>query len=159
MNKRKIALVLAIVVSLAGVFAVFAAEPGSEGDPIVTLSYIKDKVIPEIYEYVDEKLEKMSSKPSSDGVVASADVFGVVEVPAGNKVICKAGTEIILRAGEAEVIATTKGGLADTTLGADLPDGASMPSNHLLIIPFDDGRGMETLTNCIFMIKGEYSIK
>ena len=163
MNKRKLSVILIVAISLVGAFAVFAADPGSEGDPIVTLSYITEKVIPEIHEYINDKIDELSissSSPSNDdSVVSSADVFGVVEVPAGNKVICKAGGEVILRAGSAEIIATSKGGVADTTSGIDLADGTAVPSNHLLIIPFDDGRGMKTETDCIFMIKGDYAIK
>lgn len=163
MNKKIIAIILSAVLVVAGAVAVFAAEPGSEGDPVVTLSYITDKVIPEIYAYIDSKLANISSKAdtsnTSGAVVSSDGVFTVAEVPAGNRVICNAGTEIILRAGSANVIATQKGGLADTTAGFDLPNGMGMPTNHLLIVPFDDGRGMETVTDCIFMIKGNYTVK
>lgn len=162
MNKRKIAVLLVAVLVIAGAVAAFAAEPGSEGDPVVTLSYITDKVVPEIYAYIDSKIAGLSSASSenSAGTVASGDgSFAVAEVPAGNKVICGEGAELILRAGSANVIATQKGGLADTTAGFDLPDGMGVPSNHLLIVPFNDGRGAETVTDCIFLIKGNYSIK
>lgn len=161
MNKRKIAVLLVAVLVIAGVAVSFAAEPGSEGDPVVTLSYITDKVVPEIYAYIDSKISSVSSSSeSTSGKVASDEsTFAVAEVPAGNKVICGEGAEIILRAGSANVIATQKGGLADTTAGFDLPNGMGVPSNHLLIVPFNDGRGVETVTDCIFMIKGNYSIK
>ena len=70
-----------------------------------------------------------------------------------------AGCELILRQGSANIIATTKGGLADTTVGGDLADGTAMPSNHLLIVPLDDGRGIQATSTVLVMVKGEYTIQ
>ncbi len=159
MNKRRIAIVLAVCLTLVGVFAVFAAEPGTDGDPVVTLSYITEKVIPDIYAYIDSKLSGVSSGGRPSGVSSETDTFSVIEVPEGHEVICDAGAEIILRSGSATVIATAKGGLADTTAGYDLPNGTAAPSNHLMIVPVDDGRGVAATTDCILMIKGKYAIK
>ncbi len=159
MNKRKIAIVLTVCLIFLGVAAALAAEPGSDGDPVVTLSYITEKVIPDIYAYIDSKLSAAAPVSGEVGVPSSADSFSVVEVPAGNEVICRAGAELILRSGAATVIATAKGGLADTTAGYDLPNGSAAPSNHLMIVPVDDGRGVYADTDCIFMIKGNYSVK
>lgn len=152
--KKKIAILVAVCLFIAG-FAVTYAQPGDENDPVITLSYITDKVIPEIYEYIDSKL----SKQESNVTISDDAKFAIAEVPAGETVICDDSCEIILRAGKAKVIATEKGGLADTTAGVDLADGCDMPKNHLLIVPVDDGRGLETETDCILMIKGKYSIK
>ncbi len=152
MNRGKIAIILAISIVLGGI-AISYAQPGSESDPVVTLSYIKDTVIPSIYDYIDEKL---SGATGGDG---EASVFSVLELAKDKKIICGAGAELILRSGEATVIATEKGGLADTTGGKDLADGWQVPDNHLLIVPVADGRGVKATTNCIFMIKGKYSIK
>ncbi|MBE7013042.1 MAG: hypothetical protein E7416_03100 [Ruminococcaceae bacterium] len=152
MNKRKIALVVALCVVMAGVVISYA-QPGDESDPVVTLSYIKDTVIPTIYDYIDDKL---SGKTDNGG---EAEKFSVLELAEGRKIICDSGCEIILRAGEAEIIATEKGGLADTTMGADLADGTAVPGNHLLIVPVADGRGVEAVKDCILMVKGKYSVK
>lgn len=152
MNRGKIAIILAISLVL-GKIAISYAQPGGESDPVVTLSYIKDTVIPSIYDYVDDKL---AGKYGGD---AETQTFSVLELAKGKRLVCDAGAELILRAGEATVIATEKGGLADTTAGADLADGAGVPSNHLLIVPVADGRGAEATTDCIFMIKGKYSVK
>ncbi len=150
MNKRKISIALALCVVVGGLFVSYA-QPGTESDPVITLSYIKDTVIPEIYQYIDSKI---SNKPSS-----AEQTFVVAEVPAGKRIICEAGCELILRSGKAEIIATQKGGIADTTAGTDLADGSQAPKNHLLIVPVDDGRGMDMETDCILMIKGGYSVK
>ena len=151
MNKRKISIALALCVVVGGLFVSYA-QPGTESDPVITLSYIKDTVIPEIYEYIDSKISDKSSPESGQ-------TFVVAEVPEGKRIICDAGCELILRSGKAEIIATKKGGIADTTAGTDLPDGSEVPKNHLLIVPVDDGRGMDMETDCILMIKGGYSVK
>ena len=61
--------------------------------------------------------------------------------------------------GKATIIATEKGGIADTTAGFDLADGNDMPSNHLLIVPLADGRGIRASSDVIVMIKGGFTKK
>ena len=70
-----------------------------------------------------------------------------------------AGCEFILRGGEATVIASKNGGLSDTTDGVDLTQDTLVPANHLLIVPRDDGRGFDAVTDVIIMVKGTYEIK
>ena len=132
--------ILTAVVILATFLMVgtFAAEPGTDGDPLITKSYI-DSVV---YPYIDNSAR-----------------FTVVDVPANKSVICSAGTELILRMGTCSVIGTKKGGVSDVTMGFDLAHGINVQGNHLLIVPLDDGRGVRTSTNCLIMIKGKYEIK
>lgn len=128
---------IAIALCALGVLFVagsYAAQPGTEADPLITKSYIESVVYP-------------------------ATRFQIVNVPAGKSVICSAGTEMILRMGSCSVIGTQKGGISDVTMGYDLADGIVVQGNHLLIAPLDDGRGVRTSTDCIFMIKGAYQIK
>ncbi len=131
--KKRLAIIMGAlcVMFVAGSYA---AEPGTEADPLITKSYIESVVYP-------------------------AMKFRVVDVGAGKSVICGAGTEMILRMGTCSVIGTQKGGLSDVTMGFDLPNGTKIQGNHLLIVPLDDGRGVRTSTDCIFMIKGNYTIK
>lgn len=131
--KKRIAIVLCALCVLF-VAGSYAAQPGTEGDPLITKSYIDNTVMPQT-------------------------TFKVVEVPAGKKVIGGAGTEMILRMGTCSVIGTQKGGVSDVTMGYDLANGIIVQGNHLLIVPLADGRGVATSTNCIFMIKGTYEIK
>jgi len=127
------AVVLAVVLSTVGALTLFAA-PGDSSDPIVTLSYVEDVVKKELS-------------------------FQVVNMEKGDVLIGEAGTEIILRMGTAQIIATQKGGLADLTDGTDLADGANMPANHHLVVPVDDGRGIEAKNKVIVMVKGDYTLK
>lgn len=154
-NMMRTLIALATCLVIFGGIAVFS-EPGSSDDPVVTKSYIVDKVIPEIKAYIDERF----GIAASEGVATAAtDKFLVVNVAKGKEVICEAGTELILRMGKGTIIATEKGGLADVTAGYDLASGTAVPSNHHLIVPVADGRGVRTEEDAILMIKGAYTIR
>ena len=143
---RKISLTACALMFLSICLPGLAADPGSTEDPLVTLSYINDVLMPQVKSYVDSKSQ------ASEG-------FEIVNVKAGQTVIVGASTEMILRMGNAQIVATQKGGVADVTQGIDLQNGAVMPSNHLLIVPLDDGRGAQMLSDGIIMIKGNYTVK
>ncbi len=127
------------------------SEPGSEDDPLITLSYF-NKEIDKLKSYIDNKLEGFDS----DG---DSNKLEVVELEAGQSLIGEAGAEIILRGGKASVIAGELGGLSDITDGKDLFMDAMIPANHLLIIPRDDGRGAYVVENAIFLVRGAYEIR
>ncbi len=126
-----------------GIGHIFAA-PGDVGDPVITLSYIESVLMPTLSKQIEQTVT-----PS----------FEVVDVGAGKTVICEAGTELILRKGSATVLSTEKGGLANVTSGIDLPNGAALPANSLVIVPRSDGRGVIAKDDLILMIKGKYSIE
>lgn len=156
MKKKKryfipITLAFILVVTVLTVFA----DPGGNDDPVVSLSYIQNKVIPELKAYVDSKI----SGSSGGAEEVQPSVFEVVELSEGSELVCGKGTELILRMGSASVSANDKGGIADTTAGYDLSDGMPMPSNHLLIVPLSDGRGIKADTDIIVMVKGGYTVK
>ena len=130
--KKKTVMVLSALLILF-IIGSMAAEPGTEGNPLVTKDYIESTVYPAVR-------------------------FKLVTVPAGKSVVCASSSEIVLRMGKCTVIGTEKGGVSDVTMGYDLPSGTSVQGNHLLIVPTDDGRGVKTDTECILMIKGSYTI-
>ena len=132
MKKRLIFLLMAVVVLFAAV--VYAAQPGTQEDPLVTKSYLEN-------------------------IIAQETQFKVVDVQAGKTIIGAAGTEMILRMGTCTVVGTQSGGVSDVTMGYDLADGTSVQGNHLLVVPRDDGRGIKTHTYTLVMIKGKYTIK
>lgn len=157
MKKRIAAICIVCIVVLCFAGLVFSAEPGSDGDPLISKSYIDDVLLPQIYSYIDSAVAGL--KPSEGAV--QTDKFEVVNVGAGKQIIGGAGTEMILRMGSGSVIGSARGGLADTTAGADLANGAAIPPNHLLIVPLGDGRGVQidAGSDAILMIKGSYEIK
>lgn len=149
MKIRKSFIALGTAVVLLGSSIVFS-EPGSESDPLVTLSYV-NRSIEQIKTYVDEKFESSSSLGGYE--------LEVVNVSKGKFLIGKSGTEMILRAGKATAVVSELGGLADITAGVDIGKDSEVPSNHLLTIPRDDGRGVYCKTDAVFMIRGDYQIR
>lgn len=141
----------AVLIAAASIAAV--ATPGDGNDPLVTLSYINDTVIPQIKEYIDSKLT--SSPQSSVGGGAS---YNLVNVKAGQKIIGSEGTEFVLRMGSGTIVATENGGVADLTDGLDLQNGSSVPANHQLLSPKNDSRGIRMATDGIILIKGTYTV-
>lgn len=121
---------------------VVLATPGDEDNPLISKAYLENNFFTTVKEYVTSKTE-----------------FHVVSVEKGKSLIGSSGCELILRQGSGKIIATEKGGLADTTSGSDLANGAKMPANHLLIIPLGDGRGFTASENVLVLVKGGYEIK
>ena len=148
---KKLCLIIIITIFAGICLPGYAADPGSNEDPLVSLSYINDVLMPQIKSYVDSK--SVASAPQ--GTDSS---FYLVNLKAGQTVIGAQGTQFILRMGSASIVATNKGGIADVTAGCDLSLNAQMPANHLLIVPFDDWRGVSMKTDGILMIKGVYSV-
>lgn len=140
---KKIVAGLVIVISVFAVTVAAAAAadtPGSEGDPVVTKSY------------VDSQIAQIKSGGASSSYV-------VVQVSPGQRLLGKGGTEIILRSGEATAIDNGANGISDMTAGADLMTGQSVGLNHLLLVPKDDGRGIQAKTDLFVMVRGSYTIQ
>ncbi len=138
--------------------AVIYAAPGDSNDPIVVLSYLNDRIKSLISDYKLDEVEKLLASGGSGGTGGSSASLEVVEIHAGEKLIAGAGTELILRGGKAFVIGSEMGGISNVTSGKDFVSGMEFVSNHLMIVPRDDGRGAYTNDYAIFMVRGTYEI-
>jgi hypothetical protein len=150
---KKIILGLSAISIILGTTVAFS-EPGSEKDPLVSLSYL-EKRLEQFKFYVDERLSQTVGNPQED----INNNLKVVEIIPGQSIIGENGTEIILRDGRAKIIAGELGGLSDVTEGKDLGMDEPISKNHLLIIPRNDGRGVYAVTKSIFLVRGEYKIR
>ena len=157
-NIGKIVLIsITLMVSISVVAFANSLVPGSEQDPVVTLSYVKAQ-IEELKAYVDSKT--IGSGGQEEAVTADTiPTYEIVNLKSRQKLIGKESTEIILRSGEAEAIDNGVNGISDLTEGKDLLSGDVVNLNHLLIVPRDDGRGIRALTEIYLMVKGEYEIQ
>jgi len=142
------ALAVCAAVVLTGVFA---AAAGSEGDPLVTLSYLQNIFTPKVQSMVDESVSKDREqiKTSVDATIqewetkinqAVEDTLKAekVEEPAsfiplnmaeGTTITLKAGCEFIVRSGAPICSAN----LIDQTAGTTLHAGEEAVVNHLYI--------------------------
>lgn len=169
-----VAVVAAVSLAAVGFWAGGAAasgnQPGSSGDPLVSKSYVealvadlkndwKDQLARFADKtYVDQKVAQVSQQTGTAVDVDAKLAFKVVELPMGCQIIGGPGTEMVLRGGKAVAITSEQGGLLDATAGTDIPHGVSVPANHLLAIPRDDGRGLFATADAILMVKGSYTI-
>ncbi len=165
--------VLIVMVSLFIFGTADGAEPGSEADPIVTLSFV-DKKIEQIKYYIDSNLnfnreeidDMMLELEEMDEIindlkekVENALTFKVVEMKKGQILLSGEGAEIIVRSGKTTAIYGKNGGLSDITAAKDLKDGEAIILNHMLISSRDDGRGIKAGDGVFLIIKGSYMLK
>lgn len=159
MRKRfgKSALLAAAVVLAASVIfaaGAFAGSAGSNQDPLVTLSYVEKR----IQEVLSSVTAQIAALQNQSGSGTGSAVFTVVEAEKGNAIYFGASTEFILRSGKATAIASPLGGLSDLTDGKDIAMGQTVPTNHHMLVPRDDGRGLNLLDKCFILIKGPYTL-
>ena len=149
----------AVLIILVTVFAMTAiatfATPGTNEDPLISLSYINDTLLPEIYAYINEKVDSIANSNQTN----ESSEFKVIDVKKGQKIQGGNGCEMILRMGSATIVASKSGGLSDVTDGYDLGQDTPMPANHLIIVPVGDGRGITMTADGKIMIKGTYTLK
>lgn len=154
MMKNKIFLIIQVIVVLATavVVSVFAAEPGTADDPVVSKSY------------VDNKISELLTTLESGGTLntGSADnsklKYVPVHVGVGQKLVGGEGTEIILRVGRSFAVVPGAESLIDATDGKELVDKAEIKKSHIVIVPRNDGRGVRVVEDAWFLVKGEYTI-
>ncbi|PWK16214.1 hypothetical protein [Tumebacillus permanentifrigoris] len=128
------------------------SAPGSADDPIVTKSY------------VDQKLAGVGSGGNTGGAPTGGSTtdasFKVVTLNPGQTLKGGEGAEFILRGGTATAIASTNGGVSDVTGADDLAQGANVELNHLLLTPRNDGRGLKVGSSTAYvLVRGSYTVQ
>ena len=151
-SKKAFTAVCVFLCLMIGAVAVYAATPGSDGDPVVTKSYV-DNAIKNVLSRIGE-----SSNSNSGTSTSTAASYEIVNLKEGQKLSGNEGTEIILRSGKATAIDNGANGVSDLTAGTDLRTGNPIQANHLLLIPRADGRGVAASTDVYLMVRGGYSI-
>lgn len=176
------ALLLAAALALGAV--VFAAQAySSADDPLISLSYINDVLLPQIVELIQKNnrgediggavattpAETTVTEPPveyPDGTEHTDGRYAVVQVGAGETLYASVyACEVIVRAGDTAVLSpfTVKyeeQGLSDTTEGKELYNGESIPKNHTILIPRDDGRGVSVGEGGAWlMVRGDYRLE
>ena len=153
-----VVMVLIVLLLIGQVVYANTREPGSDEDPIVTLSYVEQR-IEQLKFYVDQKAS--SSQPSQyEGDVSRGNSIDIVYLKTGERLIADGGTEIILRGGTAVAIDSPSGGLVNVTAGKDIQRDQTIFPNNLHIVPKSDGRGVKALDDhVILMIRGSHRVE
>lgn len=162
-----VTILLTIVVT---VIATSFCASSADSDPLVSLSYINDVVIPNIKAYIDEKIEALSTITSTssnaainvDEYVPQEDNgYEILALVRGQSVYALDTLEIIVRSGDAFVISPFPSqGIGNMVSGEELLNGDSVKKNNYCIIPRGDGRGVSVQSEqCYIMVRGEFEIR
>lgn len=139
-------------------------EYSSKDDPLVSLSYVNDVLTPEIVTAVMEKIEKEYVKISDLSSAAKGSYTEVI-MEKGQTLMANSCCELILSIGECSSVVTSSNnikdgvGIIDCTSGSVITNGKTIPSNHYLVIPKADGRGITVSSDtAVVLVRGEYNI-
>ena len=142
---RALALMLASMTAMVTFSA--AAEAGSQGDPLVTLSYLNETFLPKILSQV---------QGTASG--SSGTSFTVVDLPKGQSLSLSVGGEVMLRVGSAACGAASAPGLIDETTAGSVDNGGALVKNHLYMSTIDGRTVKATSDGVKLLVRGSYSI-
>lgn len=185
MKKRRGALArfLTLMLISSMVLTLSALANGSAGtsaDPLVTLSYLSEKFLPQVMASVEEKAdahEQALSQSLSEQVKresaefsrkygvstgtdddGEAESFTVVTLASGQTLYGGIGCEVMLRTGSAVCVASSVPGLIDETAGTTLYGGDALQKNHLYMMTVSD-RGVKAGADSTkLLVRGSYSV-
>lgn len=159
----RVAVVL-VLSSLLSMTVTVASGVGTDNDPLVTLSYLKETFTKDILKQVDEKIaarnkqiaQQVGDQTGSGEQVASE--FTVVTLSNGQTLIGDIGCEVLLRVGTAACVSPSAPGLIDESNAAVLNNGGALSQNHLYMMTIE-GRGVKATANTTkLMVRGSYTI-
>ena len=165
MKKWKIALAAFCVCFLFT--AAYAANTGSQTDPLVTKSYLDGPFLEQVRSLVDETVDgrKTELEQSLAGVLeqggsgtSGGNVFQVVTLSKGQTLEGDVGCEVMLRIGTAVCGSTESVGIIDTTSGTNLGDGKDLVTNHLYMVTISTRSVTATSGTVKVLARGPYII-
>ena len=165
MKKWKIALAAFCVCFLFT--AAYAANTGSQTDPLVTKSYLDGPFLEQVRSLVDETVDgrKTELEQALAGVLeqggsgtSGGNVFQVVTLSKGQTLEGDVGCEVMLRIGTAVCGSTESVGIIDTTSGTNLGDGKDLVTNHLYMVTISTRSVTATSGTVKVLARGPYII-
>ena len=180
MKKRKLrtALCVMLVGTVLAAFVAIAAEAGSQGDPLVTLSYLNDTFLGQLLGKVDSKIgeqnqtirqeleqridqaeQEILGQVTGTGTVSGTTAsYHEVTLSDGQTLYGSAGCEVMLRSGSASCVSEGKStpGLVDISGGGTINHGSALKENHLYTMTAD--RGVKASGAVTLLVRGSYSV-
>lgn len=177
LNINRFLLFVIIKISLGGVVlfgynSIMAAQPGSEADPLVSVSYLEQRlaahtigsgITDELLEFIVQDITRsvLQTLGETDQLrPLQGYMYVPVNVQGGYSLIGGYGTEIILRTGSAVSFTDVDDGIVNVTTGRELFNGDEVQANNVIIVPREDGRGVVVTSNTAwFLVRGSYTIR
>ena len=162
-GKLRTAFCVMLVGTVLAAFVAIAAEAGSQGDPLVTLSYLNDTFLGQLLGKVDEKIaqrdQEILREVEKSVDAATEEVLDAVDGAdtAGNA-SAAVYQEVTLCGGSATCVSAGKStpGLVDITGGGTINDGTALQTNHLYTMTAD--RGVKAADAVTLLVRGSYTI-
>lgn len=181
-------ILLAVMLAL-GALVYAANEYSPEDDPLISLSYVNKVLLPQIKSMIEDMLggvdigdivittapettevpETTAPEPEvvyPEGTVHTGAQYAVINLQEGETLFASVTScEVIVRSGSTKVVSpfTVKWeeqGVSDTTDGKEIYHDEAVPTNHTIIIPRDDGRGITVgAGGAWLMVRGDYIVK
>ena len=178
-SKLRTALCVMLVGTVLAAFVAIAAEAGSQGDPLVTLSYLNDTFLGQLLGKVDTKIaerdetlqqeleqridqaeQEILSQVNGQGTTTTgtATSYREVTLSAGQVLNGSVSCEVMLRSGSAVCVSDGKStpGLVDITGGGTINDGSALQQNHLYTMTAN--RGVKASEAVTLLVRGSYTI-
>ena len=161
-NRWLLRMIGLLLVSAAMTMAV-AAAPGTDEDPLVTLSYLTQNYMNELLGRMDEKIAQRNEQvvqalSEKNGNSTTAETFAVVRMKKGQKLTGSTGCEVLLRGGSLTCVADSYPGLVDQTTSGILSNGQTLTPNHLYMMTTDGRAVAAAADNTVLMVRGTYKI-
>ena len=157
-------LVVLVLSGLLSMTVTVASGVGTDNDPLVTLSYLKETFTKDILKQVDEKIAARNNQIAQQvgGQVGTgaqtASEFTVVTLSNGQVLTGDIGCEVLLRVGTAVCVSPSAPGLIDESGAAVLNNSGALVQNHLYMMTIE-GRGVKaTAATTKLMVRGSYTI-
>lgn len=166
MKKNRWFLRMIVLLAISGMLNMtvsFAAEAGSSGDPLVTLSYLNETFLNTILQQVDQKIAARNSQISQQtggqiGGTSTSAAFTVVTLSNGQVLTGDIGCEVMLRVGTAVCVSPSTPGLIDETTAGTLNNSGALAQNHLYMMTIE-GRGVKaTAATTKLLVRGTYTV-
>ncbi|MDN4079183.1 hypothetical protein QYF52_14630 [Paenibacillus polymyxa] len=160
-----------------------SGQPGTADDPVVTKSYVDQKIAQAIKgggtasstsskttsptastanSTTSNTTSSVTSNAAKSSTVEQTEALKVVDVKPGQKLIANAGAEFILRNGNAVVYSMDASGAIDITSGTEIVHNQAVEKNHLLSFP-REGRGIQVKEGqkfgLVVMVRGGYTVQ
>ncbi len=157
----KLGTVVLLCTLLIGAFS-FSLVSYSEGsDPLVTLSYLTEIILPQFKKDVLMEVAK-GDTGNTNAASAESSSYTLLELKCGQKLYAESVLELIVRPGSEVCVISPfdEQGIANITGSKEYLDGDAVEHNAYCLIPRGgDGRGIEVLNEKSYiLVRGEYSI-
>ncbi len=173
MRRKLLAAVLLIALPATALAAL--AAPGTESDPLVTLSYLTDTYYAQAEQAMREqaqadtadteaavldRLDTLAGEylAQADGGAEDAGTFERLTLSQGDRLDLTAGASLLFESGTC-TLTLTSGALIDVTTGALAENGGSLTAGHRYVAAEDAACSLTALSDAVYLsVQGGYEL-